>query len=72
MSLGYGRKAAGYVGGLESEEIAPVGVDAYPLRTSDAMYQAAGVSIEATGTKYRLATSQDHHAIDTAGFELVT
>jgi len=69
VSLGYGRTAAGFVGGLQAEGIASVGVDAYALRTGEAMYVAAGLSVEPTGTKYRLATSQDHHAIDTAGFE---
>jgi molybdopterin-containing oxidoreductase family iron-sulfur binding subunit len=69
VSLGYGRTAAGYVGGLQAEEIAPVGVDAYPLRTGEAMYVAAGLSVESTGTKHRLATTHDHYAIDTAGFE---
>jgi molybdopterin-containing oxidoreductase family iron-sulfur binding subunit len=60
-ALGYGREAAGQVG-------TGVGVDLYRLRTSDAPYVISGVEIRRTGRQYRLATTQDHHTIDTLGF----
>ena len=69
VSLGYGRTAAGHVGGLTQEDVEPVGTNVYPLRTSQTMFVATGASVTSTGTRYRLATTQDHHAIDKAGFE---
>ena len=60
VSLGYGRTAAGFVGD-------GVGVDVYKLRTTGALGFAGGVSVEPTGRKIELATTQDHFAIDTAG-----
>ncbi|MGI9456187.1 MAG: TAT-variant-translocated molybdopterin oxidoreductase [Aeoliella sp.] len=80
VQLGYGRTAAGVVGGLriprfrrywlgEKEDV-EVGVDVYPMRNSDAMHIATGVKLAATGKEYKLATTQDHFAIDKAGLEL--
>ena len=69
VSLGYGRTAAGLVGGSAAEGVPPVGVDVYRLRTSDAMYFGTGLSVEPTGKKYQLATVQDHFAIDRVGME---
>ncbi len=65
--LGYGRTAAGLVGGSAEDQIEPVGVDLYALRATDAMHFATGATLEATGRRYDLATTQDHHAIDTVG-----
>ncbi|MEA1951018.1 MAG: molybdopterin oxidoreductase, partial [Planctomycetota bacterium] len=45
LPLGYGRTSAGSVGG-NSLYVEPVGVDVYPLRTTDAMHVATGVSLE--------------------------
>jgi len=59
LAVGYGRKAAGRVG-------TGVGFNAYPLRTTAAMH-AAPVRVAVTGRSYRLATTQDHHMIDTVG-----
>ncbi len=67
VQLGYGRTAAGQVGGLVAEGVEPVGVDVYPLRASSAMHFATGLRVEATGQKTLLASVQDHHAIDVAG-----
>ncbi|MBN1851095.1 MAG: TAT-variant-translocated molybdopterin oxidoreductase [Pirellulales bacterium] len=67
VALGYGRTAAGHVGGDTSLGIPPVGVDAYLLRTTDAMTILNGAHVKATGIPYRLATTQDHHAIDAVG-----
>jgi len=57
--LGYGRTSAGRVGD-------GVGVDVYPLRGSGAF---ATVSVEPTGRRYELATTQNHWAIDRLGGE---
>jgi len=64
VALGYGRTQAGQVGGSLDHHVQPVGVDVSPLRFSHAMDVAVGVSVEPTGRRYRLATTQDHHAID--------
>jgi MoCo/4Fe-4S cofactor protein with predicted Tat translocation signal len=62
LALGYGRTAAGKVGD-------GVGVDAYALRSSGAMHLRTGVTLERTGRHHTLATTQNHWAIDTLGFE---
>lgn len=72
VELGYGRRAAGLVGGFEVESEdrrAPVvGVNAYVLRTTGTMSVATGAKVEkVAGRKHPLAITQDHHAIDTIG-----
>lgn len=68
IALGYGRTRAGVVGGHDDPATATVvGVNAYPLRTSGAMYITDGLSVQPTGKPYRLAVTQDHFAIDTVG-----
>jgi molybdopterin-containing oxidoreductase family iron-sulfur binding subunit len=62
VSVGYGRTAAGQVG-------TGVGVDTYPLRRSNGSDIMPGVTLQRTGRRHRLATTQDHFAIDTIGFE---
>jgi molybdopterin-containing oxidoreductase family iron-sulfur binding subunit len=69
VALGYGRTAAGLVGGSAADGVPGVGADVYRLRTSDAMYFGTGLSVEPTGKKYQLATVQDHFAIDRVGME---
>jgi molybdopterin-containing oxidoreductase family iron-sulfur binding subunit len=69
VALGYGRIAAGKVGGDVDTGCAPVGIDVYPLRTTGTMGFAAGVAVTPTGAKYPLATTQDHSAIDTVGMK---
>ncbi len=69
LSLGYGRTAAGKVGGSAADGVEPVGFNAYKLRTSDAMWCGSGVTVEPTGKKYRFATTHDHYWIDRVGFE---
>jgi molybdopterin-containing oxidoreductase family iron-sulfur binding subunit len=61
VPLGYGRSVAGRVG-------EGVGFNAYALRTSDGMYTTV-VGIDKTARTYKLATAQDHHAIDRVGYE---
>ena len=68
VALGYGRRAAGKVGG-ESPDVEPVGADVYPLRTTAAMYVAGNATIGPTGESYPLATTHDHRAIDAVGQE---
>ncbi len=67
LPLGYGRTAAGTVGGDAEAGVPPVGANAYRLRTSEALAFGSGLTLVPTGTPYRLATTQDHHAIDTVG-----
>jgi molybdopterin-containing oxidoreductase family iron-sulfur binding subunit len=56
--LGYGRRRAGRVGTAQ-------GFDAYPLRTSAALYFAAGLKIRNTGERYVLASTQGYQSMDT-------
>jgi molybdopterin-containing oxidoreductase family iron-sulfur binding subunit len=58
IHLGYGRPRAGRVGTGTSD--APVGFNAYKLRTSDAMWQGAGLEVVPTGEEYLLAVTQLH------------
>ena len=58
LPLGYG-SASGRVGG-------GVGVDVTPLRTTGA-FHVATASVQRTGRKHRLATTQDHFVIDPLG-----
>jgi molybdopterin-containing oxidoreductase family iron-sulfur binding subunit len=62
LALGYGRSAAGQVGN-------GVGADAYQLRTTRAPHVVSGATVRGTGRSYHLATTQDHFAIDKAGFK---
>src|SRR5262249_15080752 len=55
--LGHGRRAAGRVGN-------GVGVDVYPLRTSDAPWFGQGLEVVTTGRKYRLAQTQHHFQME--------
>jgi molybdopterin-containing oxidoreductase family iron-sulfur binding subunit len=67
VALGHGRVAAGNVGGSLEDKAPPVGADTYRLRQSKAPDFDVGLSVQSTGRKYVLATTQDHHAIDTIG-----
>ncbi len=61
VHLGYGRTAAGRVGG-DAEHT--VGFDAYPLRTSERPWFAPGLAVTATGQTYPLACTQAHHLME--------
>ena len=67
LAYGYGRTAAGRVGGSKDQAVDPVGANAYVLRTTERMGFGAGLSVQPTGTKTLLATTQDKHAIDQLG-----
>ena len=69
IALGYGRSAAGVVGGSTTEAVESVGVDVRPLRTVAGLWTARGAKVEGTGRKYPLATTTEHHMIDTAGMD---
>lgn len=69
VELGYGRTAAGRVGGLASEGIASVGTDTYRLRTSKAMQFDGGLILRPTVRRRPLACTQDHFAIDAVGMQ---
>jgi MoCo/4Fe-4S cofactor protein with predicted Tat translocation signal len=55
LHLGYGREAAGKGTGL--------GFNAYPLRTSQALWSAPGATLKGTGGQYIVACTQNHHAM---------
>ena len=81
LALGYGRTAAGIVGGnvgiregafmdFDEGDTVPVGFDAYPLRTTEAPEVIPGVRIApAPAFDHELVTTQNHHAIDEQGME---
>ncbi|MDQ1610964.1 MAG: hypothetical protein QOG00_895 [Pyrinomonadaceae bacterium] len=58
VHLGYGRTRAGRVGTTTEDK--PLGFNAYRLRTSDAMWQGAGLEVAPTGEEYLLAVTQLH------------
>ncbi len=71
LALGYGRTAAGHVGGSDLDGVKPVGFNAYLIRPSDASSFSTGLKITATSENYLIAKTQDHWAIDTAGMKQV-
>ena len=64
LSLGYGRRQAGVVGGSHSGKVAPAGFDTYPIWPGTAANFIAGAKITPLGKRYALATTQDHHSMD--------
>ncbi|MDF1746144.1 MAG: TAT-variant-translocated molybdopterin oxidoreductase [Gimesia sp.] len=67
VALGYGRTAAGLVGGDVARDVAPVGENIAALQSKGAINFAAGLKVEKTGKEYELAVTQDHHSIDAVG-----
>ncbi len=67
VALGYGRRAAGVVGGHADGGVASVGVDVNPLRTWADQAFTTELRVTPLGGRYEFATTQDHHAIDTVG-----
>ena len=57
VSLGYGRSVSGSVG-------SGVGVNAYRLRRSDALWQTPLEKIERTGRTHQLARTQEHFRVE--------
>ncbi|RLS77294.1 MAG: 4Fe-4S dicluster domain-containing protein [Planctomycetota bacterium] len=69
IAIGYGRTAAGHVGGNLATGVKPVGVNVAHLRRNANAFIATEVKLETTGQRVTLATTQDHHAIDKVGLE---
>jgi MoCo/4Fe-4S cofactor protein with predicted Tat translocation signal len=70
VALGYGRTAAGLVGGNARAEVGPVGGNAYPLRTTAAYHASAAGSVAPSSANLpRLSTTTDIYAIDKIGRE---
>ena len=68
ITLGHGRTSAGHVGGLVSENIDPVGGNAYAVRTVDGYDIVTGVSIASHGTvPYRVPSTQDIYTVGDIG-----
>lgn len=63
VTLGYGRICKG----LGHGHSAVVGQDVSPIRTSAAMHVLKNVAVSPTSLPYKLATTQDHFAIDKLG-----
>ena len=57
LALGYGRARSGRIG-------RNVGYNAYAVRSSNALYIAAGAKVASTGKMFPLATTQDHWAME--------
>ena len=57
VHLGYGRQRSGRVG-------TGMGFNAYTLRTSKALWTAAGAKIAKTGERYPLACTQNHQSME--------
>jgi molybdopterin-containing oxidoreductase family iron-sulfur binding subunit len=60
LPLGYGREIVGPVG-------RKVGFNAYTLRTSDALWFADGLTIQKTGDRHWLVSTQHHHDVTGRG-----
>ena len=67
LELGFGRTMAGVVGGYVPAKLESIGVDVGPLRSTTGFDFAKGVSIKGTGKKAKLATTQEHFAIESLG-----
>ena len=65
VQLGYGRTAAGRVGGDELRGIETVGHDISPLRSISGWHFAKGAEVLASRTAYKLAGTQEPWDIDT-------
>ncbi|GAB4132783.1 MAG: TAT-variant-translocated molybdopterin oxidoreductase [Thermogutta sp.] len=65
--LGYGREAAGHVGGLVDQGIPPVGVNVHPLRDSANWFVRRNVPFKVLKQEVPVPCVQDHHLIDTVG-----
>jgi MoCo/4Fe-4S cofactor protein with predicted Tat translocation signal len=63
--LGYGRRCRDEV--VLSDEEMVVGFNVNPLRTSSEMHLLTGVEVGNTAVPYKLATTQDHFALDETG-----
>ena len=68
LHLGYGRELGGRVAG---DRNAPVGVNAYGLRPSDALWGGPGLAVARTGETRQLASTQIHFQLEGRGHEIL-
>ncbi len=57
LHFGYGRQKSGRVG-------TGIGVNAYALRHSGQPWFGGGLEVRKTGSRYKLASTQDHHSME--------
>ncbi len=57
VTVGYGREGIGKVAN-------GTGTDTYPLRTTESMLYATGVSVSLAGRSYEIACTQDHNSME--------
>ena len=71
LTLGFGRTAAGPVGGdpTDSFGTAPVGFDVYPIRRTDGMAAIREVQVKSTGDSHDLVSTQDYQPLDWPGMK---
>ena len=69
IALGYGRTHAGRVGGKLGTDVAPVGGNAYKVRSSAAPFFTGGCSVSSAGPGRRLANTQDNYTMDPIGVQ---
>ena len=69
LALGYGRTRSGIIGGHSEENVATVGVNVQPLRSTNSAFIANATRLVPVDRSFEFATTQDHHAIDTVGRE---
>ena len=62
LPLGYGRTSAGHIGDK-------LGFNVNDVRTSQAFDAAGGAKVSKGSGTYKLVLTQDHHILDTIGFE---
>ncbi|MEZ5979585.1 MAG: TAT-variant-translocated molybdopterin oxidoreductase [Planctomycetota bacterium] len=67
LALGYGRTAAGRVGGDADHGVVSAGFDAYALTSDGTIGHASGLQVDKLGTQYQLAMTAEHHMIDASG-----
>jgi molybdopterin-containing oxidoreductase family iron-sulfur binding subunit len=68
ITLGYGRGAAGRVGGSYEQHVPIAGFDTYKLYHAEAMnYVSSDVRVAPLEETYALAITQDHHTLDPLG-----
>lgn len=68
LALGFGRRAAGSVGGSSGAGVSPCGFDVNVLRTTAGFWSAAAQVAKGTG-RYDLVSTTDHFLIDDVGFK---
>ena len=67
LAIGYGRRAAGKVGGDELAGVESAGTDVNQLRTTANWHWVGGATTNARGPFYRLACTQEKWTIDATG-----